>query len=130
MRIVATAADVPEGKITSKGFTYTGSNLPGDPEAHLVVGPEVTVQNCPAPRVAVTSVNYAAQRKMYGGDSNTYAVGTVTAQPDRIGTRHLDDFTRDPVSPVVLPDLRIHEPSLPNEIPYPPGYRMDYPWLQ
>ena len=103
MRIVATPAEVPANKVTTKSSSYNGK------DHKMTFGAEQTVQNTPAGRVAVTNANYAEVRKMRGGDKQLYAVGTVTAQPDKIGNRHLDDFTREPKPAFVMPDQYISE---------------------
>ena len=101
MKIVASPTDVPSGKTTTRGFSYDGTKYT------LATSPEIAIQNTPAPRISANSDDFALKRKMYGGDRNMFVVGTITAQPDRIGNRHFDDFTRDPKPPLEIPDLRL-----------------------
>lgn len=96
MRIVPTSAQVPKNKVTSKGFTYDGILHKMALESEVV-----TIQNTPAPQITVTHENYAAMRKIYGGDRNMYAVGTVSAHPDNFG-----DFIRAPKPPFVIPNMK------------------------
>ena len=105
MKIVANTTDIPSQKVTTKPFSYAGSTSTS-PEPKVTFGAEQTVQNTPAARITVTNSNYAAMRKMHGDDKHLYAVGSVTAQPDKIGDRHLDDFTREPKQPFIIPDQR------------------------